>query len=149
MSFAEDLECGKRGERIARAVLAASARINHIIDCSNDEYFQNLDIDLLAERNDGRVLKIEVKTDRQAHRTGNIAWEKTTAGHIGCLEKSHADYILYYLSETNRLMIFEPRAVKNFIARNQPTLRRMGDFAMGYLLNIKELEAQGVIRWLN
>lgn len=146
MSFEEDLEYGRIGENVARFILESSSKIRAIIDCSNDSYFQQRDIDYLAERKDGRILKCEVKTDRLAHRTGNIVWEKTTCGNIGCLEKTIADIIFYYLSENKKMYIFAPSPVRRYIAKTQPEVIKMGDGATGYLLKINELLNKQLLR---
>lgn len=146
MSFSEDLEFGKQGEAIARTILESSTKVKAIIDCSDDKFFQNQDIDYLVERTDGRVLKCEVKTDRMAHRTGNIAWEKTTCGHVGCLEKTSADIVFYYLQENEKMYIFIPSAIKKYIKRTQPNEIKMGDGATGYLLKIRDLLSERLIR---
>lgn len=146
MSFSDDLEYGKKGEIVARHILESSEKIKAVIDCSEDKYFQHKDIDYIAEQTDGRILKCEVKTDRLAHRTGNIAWEKTTCGHIGCLEKTIADVVFYYLSENKQMFIFAPSPIKKYIASSDLTEIRMGDGATGYLLKIQELLKRQLIR---
>lgn len=67
MSWAEDLETGKEGERVVRSLLESSGNVRNIIDCSADEYFQEKDIDFMAEMTNGKVIKYEVKTDTKAH----------------------------------------------------------------------------------
>lgn len=123
-----------------------SPRTVSLIDASADGFFQNLDIDFLQERTDGAVIKYEVKTDTQAHRTGNIVWERTTSGHVGCLEKSQADYILYYLSETKTMLGFNPARVRKLTRTNRYRLTKMGDNATGWLLPIAELKEMGIIK---
>ena len=108
--------------------------------------FKNIDIDFLAEKHSGIVIKYEVKTDRKAHETGNIVFEKTTSGHIGCLEKSHADYILYFLSQTKELYGFWLDDIRQYIKKTNPNVIDMGDAATGYLLKISDLERNKVIK---
>lgn len=150
-NFKKDLIVGKIGENRAEEMLLRSSRTRGFIDVRNDSYFQNLDIDFLVERNDGRILKYEVKTDTQAHKTGNIVYEKTTSGNVGCLEKSHADFILYYLSENDEMYIFELCKLKAYISNNLGRLRTvpMGDAATGYLLKIEELCKEKVLQKLS
>lgn len=150
-NFRKDLLVGKIGENKAEELLLKSSRTRGFIDVRNDIYFQNLDIDFLVERSDGRILKYEVKTDTQAHRTGNIVYEKTTSGNVGCLEKSHADFILYYLSESDEMYIFELSKLKSYISENSERLRfvPMGDAATGYLVKIEELCKEKVLKKLN
>lgn len=140
MSFAEDLEYGKKGEQLVRHILESSQKFSAIWDCSDDKYFQNKDIDILALAPDGHIAKYEVKTDRQAHKTGNIAYETATGGgNIGCLEKTECDYVMYYTEGNGRLYCFETEKIREYIERKKPRRITMGDTAQGYLLNIQDL----------
>jgi len=145
-NFTKDLEAGEVGEKVAFNLLIQSPQNRAVLDVRKDPYFQNLDIDFLAEKHSGIVIKYEVKTDRQAHKTGNIVFEKTTSGNIGCLEKSNADYILYYLSETKVMYGFWLTDIKNYIQIIHPKIINMGDAATGYLLNISSLENKNLIK---
>ena len=139
MSCAADWSEGKVGEKIVRSVLESSGKFESVWDCSEDTYFQSKDIDLLGFAKDGHIAKYEVKTDRQAHETGNIVWEHTTSGNIGCLAKSEADFIMYYIEGNGRLYCFNTAKMRAFVKRKNQRLVRMGDNAEGYLLNINEL----------
>lgn len=144
-NFKKDLETGEIGEDVAFRILSNSLQTKSILDVRKDHYFQNLDIDFLVEKYSGIIIKYEVKTDRQAHKTGNIVFEKTTSGNVGCLEKSHADYILYYLPETQIMYGFWLSDIRKYIKATKPRVIEMGDAATGYLLNISELEQKGLI----
>lgn len=146
MSFADDLETGKEGERIVRSLLEASAKVEGIIDCSSDKYFQAKDIDLMAELTDGRVIKYEVKTDTMAHETGNIVWEQTSSGNVGCLARCEADCIMYYLRGNGALYWFWTDEMRKYIAHTKPRLITMAGKNTGYLLNIQELLRKGTLR---
>lgn len=146
MSFADDLEVGKIGERLVRSLLESSAKVKNIIDCSNDKYFQDKDIDIMAEMNDGSVIKYEVKTDTKAHETGNIVWEETSSGKTGCLARCEADYILYYLEGNGALYIFNTNSMRKYIEQTKPRLITMVKHNTGYLLNIHELLQKGTLR---
>lgn len=146
MSFNEDLEYGRIGEIAARHILESSNKVKSVLDCTKDKYFQQFDIDYLAEQDNGRVLKCEVKTDRLAHLSGNIVWEKSTSGHPGCLEKTIADIVFYYLSVSKTMYIFTPATLKKYIELKQPKEIEMGDYATGYLLSIGELLELKLIR---
>lgn len=145
-NFKKDLEVGEIGEQIAFQLLANSPQNKRVLDVRKDPYFQNLDIDFLAEKQSGIVIKYEVKTDRQAHKTGNIVFEKTTSGNTGCLEKSNADYILYYLSEAKIMYGFWLDDIRSYIESSNPRIVDMGDSATGYLLNISQLESRNLIK---
>lgn len=148
-NFKKDLEAGEIGEEVAFRILSSSHQTKSILDVRKDPYFQNLDIDFLVEKYSGIVIKYEVKTDRQAHKTGNIVFEKTTSGNIGCLEKSHADYILYYLSETQAMYGFWLSAIRKYIKTTKPRIIEMGDAATGFLLKIAELEQKKLMTRIN
>ena len=145
-NFKEDLTEGEKGEELVLQLLTKSPQNKTVIDVRKDIYFQDLDIDFLAEKHSGVVIKYEVKTDRLAHKTGNLVYEETTSGNIGCLAKSHADYILYYLSQSNELYGFWLIDMRNYIKETQPELVEMGDNAEGYLLKIKDLTSKDIIR---
>lgn len=139
MPFATDLNDGKKAEELVRFKLSQIGKFVEIWDCSDDEYFQSKDIDILALKPDGRIVKIEVKADRKAHETGNLVWEQKTSGNIGCFAKTEADFIMYYTIGNGSLYIFKPKELRRYIERSNLPLKRMGDNAEGYLLNIKEL----------
>ena len=139
MSFAEDLSFGREGEAVVRNLLESSGNFESIIDCSNDKYFQQKDIDVLALANDGHIAKYEVKTDRKAHETGNIVFEIKTNGNIGCLAKTEADFVMYYIEGNDRVYCFNAEQMRRYLRQNRFKLYRMGDNAEGYLLNINQL----------
>lgn len=145
-NFQKDLKTAEEGEEVAYSLLLKSPQNKAVLDVRKDPYFQELDIDFLAEKHSGIILKYEVKTDRQAHRTGNIVFEKTTSGNIGCLEKSHADYILYYLSETKIMYGFWLDDIRRYIKETNPKIINMGDAATGYLLSIFMLKNKNILK---
>ena len=146
MSFAEDLSFGREGEVIVRNLLESSGNFDYVIDCSNDKYFQDKDIDLLALATDGHIAKYEVKTDRIAHETGNIAFEIKTSGNIGCLAKTEADFVMYYIEGNGRLYCFNAEQMRRYLRANRFRLYRMGDNAEGHLLSINRLLRDGQIK---
>lgn len=148
MPFAEDLHDGKKAEELVRFKLSQAGIFESIWDCSDDEYFQNKDIDILAQKSDGKIVKIEVKADRLAHKTQNLVWEQVTSGHIGCFAKTEADFIMYYTVGDGELYIFRPKEVRRYIERSHKKLISMGDNAEGYLLKINELLKEKLIRRL-
>lgn len=146
MSFTDGLETGKIGERVVRSLLESSAKVKSIIDCSGDKYFQDKDIDFMAEMADGTVLKYEVKTDTMAHETGNIVWEETSCGNVGCLARCEADFIFYYLDGNGSLYWFKTDDMRRYIEQTHPRLVTMAKKNTGYLLNIAQLLRNGTLR---
>lgn len=140
--FEEDLAYGEYGERIAWISLLESARTRQVLDVRKDKYFQERDIDFLQLDVNNKVNKIEVKTDRQAHTSGNIVFETKSNSNEGCLARSEADYVYYYIEKSGELVGIKLRKLKELINANILRLREvpMGDNARGYLIAIEDLE---------
>lgn len=144
MPFKEDLIYGETGEHVAWVHLLESPKTKQVLDVRKDKYFQDKDIDFLQLDFNNNVNKIEVKTDRQAHETGNIAFETMSNSNVGCLERSEADYIYYYIEKTGEVIILKLPELKGFIKHTNPKEISMGDNAKGYLLDINSLVAYQV-----
>ena len=139
MAFDEDLAYGEAGEHIAWVQLLESPKTRQVLDVRKDKYFQEKDIDFLQLDFNSNVNKIEVKTDRQAHKTGNIAFETKSNSNTGCLERSEADYIYYYIPHSRAVIVIKLDLLKGFIIHTKPREVDMGDNARGYLLRIQDL----------
>lgn len=142
--FQQDLRTGNIGEEIISSFLKRNTLTKIVLDVRNDKLFQELDIDFIQETLQGEIRKIEVKTDMMAHKTGNLAYEHTSNKYyntIGCFEKTRADYIFYYLTETKELYILHTESLRSYISNNKNRLREvnMGDNALGYLVKLEEL----------
>lgn len=149
--FQKDLKVGNIGEEVIFEFLKGNIATRTIVDVRHDKFFQDLDIDFIQETLQSEIRKIEVKTDTLAHKTGNLAYEHTSNKYyntIGCFEKTKADYIFYYLTETKELYILHTESLRCFIANNKNRLREvsMGDNALGYLVKLEEL-IQNNIGW--
>ena len=68
-TFYEDLERGKRGEKLVYDAL--TARGNKVTDLRDDEAARWNDIDFALEK-DGKKTTLEVKTDFRSEETGNL-----------------------------------------------------------------------------
>lgn len=148
--FDKDIEYGKTGEEIAYKFFRSLLKdgkpvVNHITDVRNVPQFQTLDVDFIIDFMDGKVSLVEVKTDRQAYKTGNLVFETRSNGNPGCLLRSIADVVAYVVPETNSLYYLSLERIKMFI-QSTPTLveRDMGDGARGYLIDIKSLLSHNV-----
>lgn len=139
MPFKEDLVYGETGEHVAWIHLLESPKTRNVMDVRKDKYFQDKDIDFLQLDFNNNVNKIEVKTDRQAHETGNIAFETESNSKEGCLARSEADYIYYYIEKTGEVIILKLPELKGYIKHKNPREIPMGDNARGYLLDIQSL----------
>ena len=145
MGFVTDIQIGNNGEKIIYDYLIRHPSTFNVINVSNDVWFQQFDIDLIQITTDYDINKIEVKTDRIADKTGNMVYEVYSDKRTytkGCLEKTEADYIFYYLINTNILYIFNTHELRQWILEHQRELRlsEMGDFALGYVIPLSKLK---------
>lgn len=148
-SFLSDLERGKFGEKVLFEYLQSRNNIKAVVDISNTEIGIKDDIDFEIEYKDGHKKTVEIKTDLMAHRTGNIVYEEFSHRNPGCFARTKADYILYYIMETNEVYVLNPDGFREFISqiktdevlrkelRVRPT--KMGQGAYGYLVPIKSI----------
>jgi len=144
--FDESLKEGESGEHVVWNILQKLPKVRNVVDVRQDKEFQAQDIDFLVENFDRQFTPIEVKTDFKAHETGNIIYELSTSGHIGCFEKTKARYIYYYVPADRVVYAISVKALRNYVKKVQPEERRMGDNATGYLLPIKDLLKANVIK---
>ena len=146
MKFEDDIIRGKTGERYVHYMLSHSDKIKGVWDVSEDVKYQNSDVDFLVYTTKNTVYGVEVKTDFKAHETGNIFFEVETAGNIGCLAKTKADFIYYYLYHTKKLYVIITEKLRWFIEQKGPLLELVkgGDNARGYLIPIEELIRYGI-----
>ena len=145
MGFHSDNEIGNKGENIICDYLKNLSSTIGLVDVSKDEWFQQFDIDFLQIDIQGNINKIEVKTDRLADKTGNMIYEIWSDRRIyskGCFEKTEADYIFYYLINTNILYIFNTLELREWVKKHEIKLKRtpMGDYAVGYLIPLNDLK---------
>ena len=81
---------------------------------------KNFDIDLrYGNDGEGIVLsllnggkKVEVKTDRMAHKTGNIAVEYQYKGYPSGISKTEADYWAFVLNENKIVLLIQTEELK-------------------------------------
>ena len=144
MGFHSDNKIGNKGESIIFNYLLNHLSTINLIDVSKDKWFQQFDIDFLQVTNNG-INKIEVKTDRLADKTGNMIyelWSDKRTYTKGCFEKTEADYIFYYLINTNILYIFNTLELRDWVSTHKNNLNMidMGDYAKGYLIKLNDLK---------
>ena len=144
MGFHKDNIVGQNGEYIIYNYLLNHSSTVNLIDVSRDKWFQQFDIDFIQVTKDG-INKIEVKTDKIADRTSNMVYEIYSDKRfytLGCFEKTEADYIFYYLINTNILYIFDTQELREWVLEHQHNLKLvdMGDFALGYIIKLNDLK---------
>lgn len=145
--FSESLKEGESGEHVVWNILQKSPKVRSIVDVRMDKEFQSQDIDFLIENIDRQFTAIEVKTDFKAHETGNIIYELSTSGHVGCFEKTKAKYVYYYIPASKVVYMIDVIALRTYIHKVRPEERKMGDNATGFLLPIRDLINAKVIKY--
>ena len=143
--FEECLKTGGYGEHAVWNRLIKSRSVRSIVDVREDKNFQDKDIDFLVENNERQFTPIEVKTDYKAHETGNLVYEVSTSGNIGCFEKTEARFIMYFVPESEQILVLSVKNLRNYIEQSHPKEIPMGDNATGFLLPIEELRKNKVI----
>lgn len=143
--FDESLKYGGYGEHAVWNLFIKQSWVKDIVDVRDDPHFQEQDIDFLLENNKRHFCPIEVKTDFKAHETGNVVYEVTTSGNIGCFEKTKARWIAYFIPKKRVVHLIDVAALRTYIHDIQPEKRKMGDNATGFLLPIADLEKAKVI----
>lgn len=141
--FEADLKFGETGEDVAWLRLLKSPTTKQVMDVRKDPYFQKIDVDFLQLTKDGVVNKVEVKTDRMAHKTGNFVFETKSNGNAGCLQRSEADYVLTVLATGETLTVVMDW-LNVYISEHNLKEIPMGDNARGYLIPIKDLVAHKI-----
>lgn len=145
MSFNESLHLGNLGELIVRDYLENQPWVRNIVDVRMDKLYQQADVDFLVENQQRQFKKLEVKTDFQAHKSGNIVYELSTSNHVGCFEKTKADIIAYYIPDNQTLHLIDVKELRKYVYDVPKDSIHMGDNAEGVLLKISELEQSKVI----
>lgn len=145
MGFHTDNKIGNKGEDIIHNYLWKHKSTLKVIDVTKDEWFQQLDIDFIWQDTEYNIFKIEVKTDRLADKTGNMVyeiWSDKRTHSKGCFEKTEADYIFYYLINTNILYIFNTQELREWVLEHSDNLKQtdMGDNAFGYVIKLNDLK---------
>ena len=143
--FSESLKQGKYGEYVIKDFLNRQKWVKQVVDVSDDLRHQEKDIDFLVENLERQFYSVEIKTDYQAHETGNLAYELTTSGHIGCLEKTEADWIIFFIPNGNIAYLTITSRLKDYVKNSNFEERTMGDRSTGYLLPIEDLKRRKII----
>lgn len=144
-NMSKDLNRGAIGERVAWDILIKSDKTRTVVDVRDDKTFQQYDVDFLWETTSRQFIWIEVKTDFKAHETGNIVYEVSTSGNIGCAEKTCAKYIMYYVVGNETMYYISCEKLRDFVKSHTLKEYNMGDNAKGYLIPIDDLKSAGVI----
>ena len=144
--FEKDLLKGRLGEMVLQEHIRVGDEYIDIADVRDDFRYRECDIDFLVESRDKQWHRIEVKTDWQAHRTGNLVFETKTSGKIGCLEKTKADIIFYFVAESGTGYWIGAQLLKRYAHSGEFELVKMGDRAEGYLIPLANIVSKKIGR---
>lgn len=143
--FEKDLNVGSIGERVVREWLENRKSTRQVVDVRQDKRSQQEDIDFLVENYKRQFYKVEVKTDRVAHKSGRIPYEVTSRGADGCAKRSKADYFAFYLLETKQIYLIDAEKWRNFIKHKNIKPENMGENATGCFTYIDDLIKEKII----
>lgn len=139
---------GKKGEMVVWYKLTHAKGVRAVMDVSNDTDFRMEDVDFLIQKDgDEQVYRIEVKTDEQAHSTGNIYYEKEDRGHTGCFAKTTAHYMFIYISHTDELLFVDMPKLRKHVETTDYVLKTGGEQSKGYLIPIQTLIDEKIAKY--
>ena len=154
--FSETLVYGQRGEAdIAEFFRRHGLQVENV---SDKEEYQKKDVDLLVTDKNGRVLQVEVKTDRDSVRTGYIiveeAMHRIQGTRLGWLYFCEADILCYYLQNASRIYFLDWPRVKALVLMGEGRRCKFTNpidkncTGEGRLLSIEDvLRPNGAILW--
>jgi hypothetical protein len=118
----------------------------------NSDFRYDLSFGFLGEETFASLFSnktVEVKTDRQAHRTGNIYIELLSRNNWSGLSTTTADYMVFIIQETGVMVIFPTFMLKKLIKTlgNTIKLTKGGDSnsSLGVLLSLEKLHTYNKI----
>lgn len=128
----EMLPVGKSGELVVAKDLSSMG-----YKC--DQTTEKHNYDLSATTKSGRLVRVEIKTDLLAHRTGNVGLEYEQNGKPSGIITTESDIWCWYLSGLNQILYFDTITVKSFIADKVWTGDRETVNSKYYLIPIKNI----------
>ena len=143
--FISDLRDGSYGEHVVWNLLIKQPNVKSIVDVRDDKNFQKKDIDFLVEDINRQFTPVEVKTDFKTQDTGNIVYELSCNGGMGCFEKSDAKVFMYYVPATKTVYEIDAVALRTYLQKVRPEEVPIGDNATGFILSIDKLRWEGSI----
>lgn len=145
---------GKQGEEVIKKYLLNNPnsikylpKITNIEDVSSNKFFQTQDIDFFVICDKGNV-SVEVKTDLQASKTGNIFFETESIvelGSKGCLLASKAEILAYYIPSNHTAYFIDLPKFQKWFTDNSykfppKTVQNFSHTTKGRLISIEKLE---------
>ena len=118
--FKTSNELGKIGEAIAKKYFDQSNKISSYLDVTEDDIYQEKDIDFILNMKNGNVITVEVKADKVP--SSNIFFETISnkeKNTLGCMLKTEADYVFYYFLAYKELYILKRKQYVNWVKKEK------------------------------
>jgi len=104
----KQLPIGKEGEAVVSADLKnLGYTVNQTVGKHN--------YDLSATTKESRLIRVEIKTDLLAHKTGNVGLEYQQNGLPSGIETTESDIWAWYIKGSNQILYFDTDTVRSFI----------------------------------
>lgn len=115
-------------------------------DLSDDDFYKDIDVDLMIINSNGNKQTLEVKSDEIMHRTGNIfiehGMDRKTGWCLGWIKKCKAQLLCYHDNVTDVGYILDWIKVKNEITQHYNSTKFWNTtdncWGWGYLVPIEE-----------
>ena len=143
--FWDDVIRGTIGEFVVFNAIWKLDSVKQVIDVRDDLFFQSVDVDFLVCDKNRQYTWLEVKTDYKTYETGNVIYELTTNGNPGCLEKTRASVIAFYVPQSGNIYLCKTDALRRCVRNNDYPLKEMGQCSKGYIVPLGDLERFGVV----
>ena len=118
--FKTSNELGKIGEAIAKKYFDQSNKISSYLDVTEDDIYQEKDIDFILNMKNGKVITVEAKADKVP--SSNIFFETISnkeKNTLGCMLKTEADYVFYYFLAYKELYILKRKQYVNWVKKEK------------------------------
>ena len=144
--FNDDVQLAVIGEFVVCNALLEMRGTRQVHDVRYDKRFQEWDVDFLVEDANRQFTWLEVKTDWKTFTTGNVIFETESNGNPGCLERTKADYVAYFVPQSGNIYMCNTEALRRCVRKFDYPVRPMGDNARGMIVPLGDLERLGVVQ---
>lgn len=144
--FKDDVQLAIIGEFVVWDSLMDMKGTKNVHDVRHDKRFQEWDVDFLVEDINRQFTWVEVKTDWKTFTTGNVIFETESHGKVGCLERTKADYVAYFVPQSGNIYMCDMEALRRCVKKFDYPVRAMGDDTHGMIVPLGDLERFGVVQ---
>lgn len=146
--FKDDKQLAIIGEFAVWNALCDLKCVKSVIDVREDKRFQEWDVDLLIEDEDRQFHGVEVKTDWKTYETGNVIYETESFGKVGCLERTKADYVAYFVPQSGNIYLCETNALRKCVKSGGYPAKPLAERNLGIIVPLGDLERFGVVKMM-